>query len=111
MFVYFIIWGLKLFLATEIFQGQGSLNTLKLLYTLLFQFEKRNGSSRMDVVHDAIQVANIADLVCTIVLHLTKYELICPDYCHYLCMLRMLLYHNISLLCATFYNIRIPMNA
>ncbi|XP_021934783.1 disintegrin and metalloproteinase domain-containing protein 19 isoform X5 [Zootermopsis nevadensis] len=25
-------------------------------------FEKRNGSSRMDVVHDAIQVANIADL-------------------------------------------------
>lgn len=26
-------------------------------------FEKRNGSTRSDVVHDAIQVANIADLV------------------------------------------------
>lgn len=28
-----------------------------------FQFEKRNGSTRSDVIHDAIQVANIADLV------------------------------------------------
>lgn len=27
------------------------------------QFEKRNGSTRAEVVHDAIQVANIADLV------------------------------------------------
>lgn len=27
-------------------------------------FEKRNGSTRAEVVHDAIQVANIADLVC-----------------------------------------------
>lgn len=26
-------------------------------------FEKRNGSTRVEVVHDAIQVANIADLV------------------------------------------------
>lgn len=26
-------------------------------------FEKRNGSTRAEVVHDAIQVANIADLV------------------------------------------------
>lgn len=26
-------------------------------------FEKRNGSTRTEVVHDAIQVANIADLV------------------------------------------------
>jgi hypothetical protein len=26
-------------------------------------FDKRNGSSRAEVVHDAIQVANIADLV------------------------------------------------
>lgn len=26
-------------------------------------FEKRNGSTRSEVVHDAIQVANIADLV------------------------------------------------
>lgn len=26
-------------------------------------FEKRNGSTRIDIVHDAIQVANIADLV------------------------------------------------
>lgn len=30
---------------------------------LNFQFEKRNGSTRAEVVHDAIQVANIADLV------------------------------------------------
>jgi len=29
-------------------------------------FEKRNGSTRAEVVHDAIQVANIADLVCWI---------------------------------------------
>lgn len=29
-------------------------------------FEKRNGSTRAEVVHDAIQVANIADLVCII---------------------------------------------
>lgn len=28
-------------------------------------FEKRNGSTRAEVVHDAIQVANIADLVST----------------------------------------------
>lgn len=28
-------------------------------------FEKRNGSTRIDIVHDAIQVANIADLVST----------------------------------------------
>lgn len=27
-------------------------------------FDKRNGSTRAEVVHDAIQVANIADLVC-----------------------------------------------
>lgn len=27
------------------------------------QFDKRNGSTRAEVVHDAIQVANIADLV------------------------------------------------
>jgi hypothetical protein len=26
-------------------------------------FDKRNGSTRADIVHDAIQVANIADLV------------------------------------------------
>lgn len=26
-------------------------------------FDKRNGSTRAEVVHDAIQVANIADLV------------------------------------------------
>lgn len=26
-------------------------------------FEKRNGSTRVEVIHDAIQVANIADLV------------------------------------------------
>lgn len=26
-------------------------------------FEKRNGSTRAEVIHDAIQVANIADLV------------------------------------------------
>jgi len=30
----------------------------------------------MDVVHDAIQVANIADLVCKPVLYVIKYELI-----------------------------------
>lgn len=30
------------------------------------QFDKRNGSTRAEVVHDAIQVANIADLVSTI---------------------------------------------
>lgn len=28
-------------------------------------FEKRNGSTRAEVIHDAIQVANIADLVST----------------------------------------------
>lgn len=28
-------------------------------------FDKRNGSTRAEVVHDAIQVANIADLVRT----------------------------------------------
>lgn len=28
-------------------------------------FEKRNGSTRAEVIHDAIQVANIADLVRT----------------------------------------------
>ena len=27
------------------------------------QFERRNGTTRMEVVHDAIQIANIADLV------------------------------------------------
>lgn len=42
----------------------------------IFQFEKRNGSSRMDVVHDAIQVANIADLVRTTLLLSTKHELV-----------------------------------
>lgn len=26
-------------------------------------FEKRNGSTRAEIIHDAIQVANIADLV------------------------------------------------
>lgn len=30
---------------------------------LCAQFDKRNGSTRAEVVHDAIQVANIADLV------------------------------------------------
>jgi hypothetical protein len=30
----------------------------------------------MDVVHDAIQVANIADLVCITIPHIVKYELI-----------------------------------
>lgn len=30
-------------------------------------FDKRNGSTRAEVVHDAIQVANIADLVSLIV--------------------------------------------
>jgi hypothetical protein len=30
----------------------------------------------MEVVHDAIQVANIADLVCIAVLLSTKYELV-----------------------------------
>lgn len=30
---------------------------------MFFQFDKRNGSTRSEVVHDAIQVANIADLV------------------------------------------------
>lgn len=28
-------------------------------------FEKRNGSTRAEIIHDAIQVANIADLVST----------------------------------------------
>lgn len=44
--------------------------TCKVLITVItmkdifiFQFEKRNGSTRAEVVHDAIQVANIADLV------------------------------------------------
>lgn len=30
---------------------------------VIFQFDKRNGSTRSEVVHDIIQVANIADLV------------------------------------------------
>ena len=32
---------------------------------MLFQFESRPGLSRRDVIHEAIQVANIADLVRT----------------------------------------------
>ena len=38
-------------------------------------FDKRNGSTRAEVVHDAIQVANIADLVRTelFVIHISKY--------------------------------------
>lgn len=33
---------------------------------MCIQFDKRNGSTRGEVVHDAIQVANIADLVSSI---------------------------------------------
>lgn len=33
---------------------------------MCIQFDKRNGSTRAEVVHDAIQVANIADLVSSI---------------------------------------------
>lgn len=35
----------------------------KITSFVCLQFDKRNGSSRSEVVHDAIQVANIADLV------------------------------------------------
>lgn len=32
-------------------------------------FDRRNGSTRSEVVHDAIQVANIADLVSLMICH------------------------------------------
>lgn len=35
-------------------------------------FDKRNGSTKAEVVHDAIQVANIADLV-RAQCHISKY--------------------------------------
>lgn len=35
-------------------------------------FDKRNGSTRAEVVHDAIQVANIADLVSIFPLKISK---------------------------------------
>lgn len=37
-------------------------------------FEKRNGSTRAEIVHDAIQVANIADLV-SVSAHLSRMQL------------------------------------
>lgn len=37
-------------------------------------FDKRNGSTRAEVVHDAIQVANIADLVSLLTHGAYKYE-------------------------------------
>lgn len=36
-------------------------------------FDKRNGSTRAEVVHDAIQVANIADLVSTVLVRYKVY--------------------------------------
>ena len=35
-------------------------------------FEKRPHSTRKDVIHDAIQVANIADLVKVLISHINK---------------------------------------
>lgn len=41
-------------------------------------FDKRNGSTRAEVIHDAIQVANIADLVSTCNTYIsTIFDLIC----------------------------------
>lgn len=44
------------------------------------QFEKRNGSTRAEVVHDAIQVANIADLVSSFSYLILSF----PDQTHFL---------------------------
>jgi len=34
-----------------------------ILIIILFQFDKRNTTSRLDAVHDAVQIANIVDMV------------------------------------------------
>ena len=53
------------FQVSVIFQGGLDVTNdiCKTFHSNIFQFDKRPHSSRKDVIHDAIQVANIADLV------------------------------------------------